>query len=133
MTINTIKATILEILADAEYDFYGLRFDDAEYAAGDICNVSHQWWQDNPNEGIDEDDNDYAPYNADLHLWDGGELDGTCAIKVTENNINQALARMNMYKYRGDNLYLIAGDFAYNGNDVGEIVINDATVLEKFG
>ena len=132
MTSNTIKTTILAILADAEYDFYGLRFDDAEYAADDTCNASHQWWQDDPNEGLDEDDAEYAPYNADLHLWDGGELDGTCAIMVTANNIDQALARMNMYKCCGGNLYLIAGDCADNGNDVDEIVINDANVLEKF-
>lgn len=131
MAATTIKDIIVSILENSEYDFYGLRYDGAEYAEGETCNTSHQWWQDDPNEGIDETDSEYAPYNAGMHLWDGGELNGTCAIMINERNIGEVLTRMNMYKNCGDNLYLIAGDYAEQGYDIGEIIIRNATVIKK--
>ena len=66
-----------------------------------------------------------------MHLWDGGELNGTCAIMINERNIGEVLTRMNMYINCGDNLYLIAGDYAEQGYDIGEIIIRNATVIKK--
>ena len=62
--------------------------------------------------------------------FDAGELDGTCAIEVTEYNIERALKDVSAYD--GENIYIIASDTAENGNDYGEIIIEDAIVLSKW-
>lgn len=126
---NNIINLIEEIIKREEYDYYGLRYDDRNYNINDVCNISHQWWQDDPNDGIEEDDSEFCPYNEELHLWDGGELPGTCSVGVNENNIQQALSYMRHYVCCGDNLYLIAGNNAEGGNDSGEIIIENAVVI----
>lgn len=69
-----------KILEKEEYEFYGIRMDNAEYAVGDTCANSHQWWQDDP----EDDEMEYEP---SMGCWDGGELDGTCAFEVSASNL----------------------------------------------
>lgn len=113
---------IRKILEKEEYDFYGIRMDDAEYRIGDTCQVSHQWWQDDP-------ENDEMEYVPSMSAWDGGELPGTCSFEVTLDNLESAIndARSAFGYY--NKMYLIAGDVAEGGNDIGEIIIADAKVL----
>ena len=120
---------IRDMIENSDYEFYGLRYDDAEYDIGEEYERSHQWWQDDPNEGLEEDDPWYLPYNEELGLWDGGELDGTCSVGVNEGNVEEALERIKSYTNCGKNLYLIAGDYAQGGNDCGELIINNAIVI----
>lgn len=122
---------IREIIERDEYEFYGLRCDDAEYGVGSQCNNSHNWYQDDPNEGLDEDDPWFMPYNKALGLWDGGELNGTCAVMVSADTVNYAIKALKSYALCGKNAYLIAGDYAQGGNDSCELIISDAIVLAK--
>ena len=117
MTAQEIKA----IIEKEEYYCYGIRMDDYNYNVNDVCHNSHNWWQDDPEDG--------SEYNADMGCWDGGELDGTCAFRVDSNNINEIIriAKEGFCYY--PNMYLIAGDCASNGNDYGEIVIEEAKVM----
>lgn len=112
---------IKKIIEEEKYTYYGIRMDDAEYKVGDICNKSHQWWQDNP-----EDGSEYVP---SICAWDGGELDGTCCFAVTPDNLVDVMRKSEKVFGYYDKMYLIAGDIAENGNDDGEIIIEDAEVL----
>ncbi len=116
MTIEKLK----EIIDMEEYEFYGVRVDETiKYNIGDICYNSHQWWQDDPEDG--------SEYNEEQHCWDGGELDGTCCLQVTEENLEDVIKKSEMYF--GENVTLIAGNYAEGGNDIGEIIISDAKVI----
>ena len=121
---------IREIIEEGDFEYYGLRADDAEYKIGDICRSSHQLLQDPE---FDDDSELIYPYIDDKNspyygYYDAGELDGTCAIKVDEDSIEEALESIEMYD--GKHVYLIAGDYIECGNDEGEIIIEDAEVLE---
>lgn len=125
MTDDEIK----EIIEEGKYNFYGLRADQAEYEIDDVANKSHQLFQDPQYDDYGElkyqlGEGRYSGY------YDAGELDGTCAVETTEYNIENALKDVRVYD--GKNLYLIAGDAAENGNDDGEIIIEDAVVLYKW-
>lgn len=87
---------------------------------GDICEKSHQWWQDDPEDG--------SEYNEENHLWDGGEMNGTCCLKVSDGDIESVIKTAEK-SYFGDSITLIAGDYAEGGNDNGELIIENAKVL----
>lgn len=116
---------IRNIINNEEYEFYGIRVDSCnKYKAGDVCENSHQWWQDDPEDG--------SEYNEDNHLWDGGELNGTCCLKVSADNIGSVIKAAEK-SYLGNNITLIAGDYAEGGNDRDELIISDAKVLYVIG
>ena len=118
MTEKEIK----EIIEKGEYDCYGIRGEyGVRYNVGDICYNSHQWWQDDPGEESGMD------YNEDMQCWDGGELSGTCAFKATNDNIEKIIEKAT--REFGENVILIAGNGYEYGNDIGEVIIEDAIVL----
>lgn len=130
MTVEGIK----RICENSYFGYFGLRADDMEYQAGDICNDSHQLFQD-PN--FDEEgeliypaiENPESPYYG---FYDAGELDGTCAVKFNPDDESSIWAALDTVKmYSGKNLYIIAGDSMEYGNDDGEIIIKEAEVIEK--
>lgn len=115
---------------------FGLRYTSEEYVAGDQLENSHQWYQDDPTVWGEE-----CEYNADLGMWDGGELPGVCtielpyvhqwydengSIRAIENAVNTAEA----YRY-GDNthLYLVGGTDGEGGNDTDELIIRNPVVV----
>ncbi|MDD3393822.1 MAG: hypothetical protein PHG19_04160 [Anaerotignum sp.] len=125
---------IVEVLEEMDFCFYGLRKDDYSYAVGDTCNNSRQLFQD-----AETDDDGKLVYprienGINKGFYDGGELDGTCAISISRNaTVADVLNILESAKmYHGENIYLIAGDDCQGGNDVGEIVINSAVVMAKF-
>jgi len=120
------KEQISKIIEKEEYSVYGLRMDYTEYQVGDIMANSHQWYQDPQS---DDDTFESDNYNGFLGCWDYGELDGTCTIHVTTDNIDSALE--NIRSYEGKYMYLVGGDYAEGGNDQGEAIIEDAKVLVK--
>lgn len=131
--MKTLK-DIKKICEKSHFSYFGLRADDMEYQAGDICNDSHQLFQD---PDFDEDgeliypaiEDPESPYYG---FYDAGELDGTCAVKFNpddESSIRAALDTVKMYS--GKNLYIIAGDSMEYGNDDGEIIIREAEVIGK--
>lgn len=109
------------IINEDEYEFYGIRVDSCiKYNVGDSCENSHQWWQDDPEDG--------SEYNSENHLWDGGELNGTCCLRVSSDDIENVL-NIAKKRYFGNNITLIAGDYAESGNDNGELIIECAKVI----
>nr|WP_288793464.1 hypothetical protein [uncultured Eubacterium sp.] len=120
------KDNIVKVISEnSEYEFFGLRHDSHVYEIGEEVSRSHQWFQDDPTEWGED-----LPYNAELGLWDGGELDGTCAVEVTEGGVEKAIKEAN--KYDGGHLYLIASREAWGGNDYGEVIMPDAIVVAEF-
>ena len=121
------KENIMKIMNDHkdEFEFFGIRHDFREYKIGETTQNSHQWYQDDPTNWGEE-----LPYNEDLRLWDGGELDGTCAIEVEDGNIENAM-RMSA-GYEGGHLYLIASEEAWGGNDYMEIIMAESVVIAEF-
>lgn len=117
MTIEQIA----KIIENEDYEVYGIRADnDIIYTVGDTCHNSHEWFQDYQ-EGTDFE------YNEDMGCWDGGELPGTCALKVDINNIAATLEESR--RHYGKHITLIAGYSYKVGNDMGEVIIEDAIVL----
>ena len=120
------KENIMKVMIENnEYEFFGLRHDSHVYAIGEEVNRSHQWYQDDPSEWGEE-----LPYNEELGLWDGGELEGTCAIEVEDGNIENAM-RVSA-GYEGGHLYLIASEEAWGGNDYMESIMAEAVVVAEF-
>ena len=129
------REMILKAISDSENEFFGLRYDNNNYSINDRCENSHQWYQDADNlenfEELTEEELDEL-YNSEIGCYDAGELEGTCCIKVTEDTIDDALNRIKMYKYDDAcELLLISGDYAEEGNDVEEIIIENAIVIAK--
>lgn len=132
------KEMILKAIENSEYEHFGLRFDFNDYEENDVCENSHQWFADywnltNYEELTDEEIE--ARYNSDMMCYDDGELNGTCCIRVTADTIESALENMekyrNGYECDGAKLILVAGDFAEEGNDRNEIIIENAVVIAK--
>ena len=124
MTVEEIR----NLINGAEYDYIGVRADSREYQVGDIMDYSHQLFQDPQYEDDDCTELSY-PYISEgeyAGFYDGGELDGTCALEVSENNIEETLERVKVY---GKKFYLIAGNTMEYGNDADEIIIRDAEVI----
>lgn len=117
------------------YEYYGLRYCSENFSDGEELENSHQWYQDDPANWGEE-----CEYNADLGMWDGGELNGVCSIGLPYywesseaisdeaiSDIEKAIKRIESYHY-GDrnNLYIIGGNYAEGGNDPGEVIIGGA-------
>lgn len=120
------KENIMKVMNENnKYEFFGLRHDNRVYAIGEEVNRSHQWYQDDPSEWGED-----LPYNDELGLWDGGELEGTCAIEVEDGNIENAM-RVSA-GYEGGHLYLIASEEAWGGNDYMEIIMAESVVIAEF-
>lgn len=130
MTVEEIK----RICEESDFSYFGIRADDMEYQIGDICNNSHQLFQDPIFDdfgnllypAVEDPESPYYGY------YDAGELNGTCAVKFNpddENSIRTAMETVKMYS--GKNLYIIAGDSIEHGNDADEIIIEDAAVLGR--
>ena len=123
MVAVNIISDILDIISADNYTDYGLRIDNIKYNVGDICNNSHSLYWDAV---YDEDGDPVYPLIEDgpyAGYYDGGELDGTCAVMINADNIEDALELISQY------LHLIAGYDSTIGEDTGEIVIRDAVVL----
>lgn len=124
MTIEEIR----KLISEAEYDYIGIRADDRDYQIGEVMNNSHQLFQD-PQYADFECTELLYPYISDgpyTGFYDGGELDGTCALEVSENNIEEIIEVVKSY---GEKTYLIGGNTMQYGNDKDEIIIRNAEVI----
>lgn len=125
---NMTAEKIKEIMEEECYEFFGLRMCNKEYKIGDICENSHQWFQDKLEDSCD--------YNEYMGCYDAGELPGTCAYKLNWDadidTISEAIEYCKKNYGYGQNdrkLYLIAGESAEYGLDENEIIISNAVVL----
>lgn len=128
MTVKEIAEIVKKGLFN-EYEVYGLRADREDVEVGDSFENSHQWWQDDPSDWGED-----CEFNEEMQCWDGGELDGTCTIGLPdyecdfEAEIENALNRVKMY---GNAIYLVGGDNAGHGNDIGETLIANAVCVAR--
>lgn len=85
-----------------DYAVIGIRWQDEEFALGPIGHCSHVW----------DDGNDT-----------GVELDGICVqdVKTLEHCRND---------YYGDHIAIIAGNTYTYGEDPGEVILEDAVVVD---
>lgn len=126
MTVEEIK----NLISKAEYDYIGIRADSRDYQIGEVMDNSHQLFQD-PQYADFECTELLYPYISEgtyAGFYDGGELDGTCALEVSERNIEEMLERVMSY---GSKYYLIGGNSMEYGNDDEEIIINNAEVIAR--
>lgn len=99
--IENIMNRIDEIKENAEYEYIGVRVQEEEFTNGEILDNSFIW--------------------IDGEMTDE-ELDGTCAV-----NIDDARLANN---YFGDRVAIIGSNSMEYGEDLGEIILRDAEVLE---
>lgn len=126
MTVEEIR----NLISEAEYDYIGIRADSRDYQIGEVMDNSHQLFQD-PQYTDFECTELLYPYISEgpyTGFYDGGELDGTCALEVSESNIEEMIERVTSY---GNKYYLIGGNSMEYGNDDDEIIINDAEVITR--
>lgn len=124
MTIEEIR----NLISEAEYDYIGIRADSRDYQIGEVMENSHQLFQDSQYADSECTELLY-PYITEgpyAGFYDAGELDGTCALSVSENNVKEMLEVVKNY---GEKIYLIGGNSMEYGNDVDEIIIRNAEVI----
>lgn len=103
---------LTEMVESGEYDRIGIRGQEEEFELGEIDHCSVNWI-----DGVETDE----------------ELDGICAIEVTEGyydlagDIEKRLAGMRYYP--GEHLAILVSDRASYGEDENEIVMQDAEVV----
>lgn len=110
--IEEIKEVIESSIND--YDYYGIRFEDKEYKIGDICFNS----KSNTNR---EDERDFPEFGSEEYN-ELEELDGTCAWSLYN--------RFTKWSGGTDHCYLIGGHYAEDGEDLNELIIRDAEIIE---
>lgn len=128
------KTEIKEVIAGTEFNFYGIRIDSGiRYNVGDAANNSRQLFQD---PDFDEDGELIYPYiEGGIYkgFYDGGELDGTCAIGFNADDDSSIARAIEMIdSYFGDYIHILGGDAAQGGYDSGELIIGNAEVLGVF-
>lgn len=96
--IEKAREIIEEMELDSKYGYIGIRVQEEPFELGEMDHVSHIW-----------DNGDDT----------GVELSGVCA-----TDINSTMAP----EYYGDHVAIICGNYAEFGEDVGEIIIEDAVV-----
>lgn len=118
---------IRELINELKYKHIGVRADNRDYQVGEIMDNSHQLFED-PQYNDDYTELLY-PYICEgpyAGFYDAGELNGVCALEISENNIEKMIEAIKSY---GEKFYLIGGNTMEYGNDVDEIIIKDAKVI----
>lgn len=129
MNIEKIK----EMIEKCGYECIGIRADNKVYSIGEIAENSHQLYQDPQYDGYGNLMYDMVENGVYQGFYDAGELDGTCAVKVTmtgecsDKAIEKALEQVRSYD--GKHIYIIAGNRAEDGNDLDEIIIEEAEII----
>lgn len=110
MTGSEIKAVAERYSND--YDYVGIRTQEHPYSLGAINHQSHVW-----DDGYDT----------------GEQLEGVSATNIHSDAVHMhgdgKEYNRNGYYY-GDHIAIICGNAATGGEDVGEIIIEDAVVVE---
>ena len=100
---DTIIARAKEVAEEIffDYEVVGIRVQEQPFELGEMAHVSHIW-----NDGEDT----------------GAELNGVCAVKIDQVQF--------AHQYFGDHVAIIAGNKYECGEDPGEIIIENAVVVE---
>ena len=90
-----------EIRDDSEYEYIGVRVQENEFTEGEVLDNSFVW--------------------VDGEMTDE-ELDGTCAVKLEDAELANS--------YFGNHVAIIGSNSMEYGQDLGEIILRDAEVIE---
>jgi hypothetical protein len=101
------KEAVIEALREYEYSAFGLRVFEEPPEDGDILEPSRVWVDGEPTDEI---------------------LSGTSAVRVYPRVINGALKELRCYQ--GEYVALLGSNVYEDGEDAGEVVLEDAQVLE---
>lgn len=96
-----------EIAANSDYYMVGIRCQEVPFELGEIDHVSHVW----------EDGEDT-----------GEELAGVCVIEA--GSARRVFEGRFAVEYPGDYVAIVASNCGYNGDDYGELVLENAEVIE---
>lgn len=99
--IKNIMNRTDEIKENSEYEYIGVRVQENEFAEGEILDNSFVW--------------------VDGEMTDE-ELDGTCAVKLEDAELANG--------YFGEHVAIIGSNSMEYGQDLGEIILRDAEVME---
>lgn len=99
--IESILNRIDEIRENSEYEYLGVRVQEKEFKEGEILDNSFVWID---GEATSE------------------ELDGTCAVKLEDAELANG--------YFGEHVAIIGSNSMEYGQDLGEIILRDAEVME---
>ena len=99
--IENIMNRIEEIKENSEYEYIGVRVQENEFTEGESLDNSFVW--------VDGE-------------MTGEELDGTCAVKLEDAELANG--------YFGEHVALIGSNSIEYGQDLGEIILKDAEVME---
>lgn len=99
--IENIMNRIEEIRDDSEYEYIGVRVQENEFTEGEVLSNSFVW--------------------VDGEMTDE-ELDGTCAVKLEDAELANS--------YFGNHVAIIGSNSMEYGQDLGEIILRDAEVIE---
>lgn len=99
--IESIMNRVEEIRENCDYEIIGVRVQENEFTEGEILDNSFVW--------------------IDGEMTDE-ELDGTCAVKLEDAELAKG--------YFGEHVAIIVGESFTYGEDLGEIIIRNAEVLE---
>lgn len=121
-----MKKELIGKIMNSNFGYIGTRHlaEDEEYEVNDICRNSYDW----------DYDNDCSSYGTDNEV----ELDGTCAVDTgielewdsaeeIERKLEEALESSKQYP---GTIAIIGGNRMDYGADDGEIIIENATVIE---
>lgn len=118
------------------YEAWGFRVDNYDYAVGDAVNNSHELYQDAEYDDDGEliNPEGEGPYKG---FYDAGELDGASSVGINTDTLDGfdrrvAEALKKSKAYPGRYLYLISGDFSNGGSDAGESIIHNPVVRGKY-
>lgn len=110
MTGKEIAAIAEELRQNGEYEYYGIRTQEECFALGEIEHLSHIW-----NDGDETDE----------------ELDGISCTTITSRAVSMhGEGNSRLGKYYGGHIAIIAGNEIEYGEDEGEIIIRNATVVK---
>lgn len=99
--IQNIVGRVSDIKDMYDYGYIGIRVSEKAFSKGEILDNSFVW--------------------VDGEITDE-ELDGTCAIMLSDAELANS--------YFGDHVAIIGSDSMSYGQDLGEIILRDAEVLE---
>ena len=128
--IEKVKSAMEEHFENAEYAYFGLRFEDKGRQIGDACERSKH----NPDRVDEREFPDFQTPEYD----DLDDLGGTSAWEIEENSDKWIMSFMpkksdgeKNVSVAGAHCYIVAGNetATHDDHDYNEIVINDAVVL----
>ena len=99
--IENIINRIAEIKENAEYEYIGVRVQENKFTEGEVLDPSFVW--------------------VDGEMTDE-ELNGACAVRLEDANLANG--------YFGDHVAIIGSNSMEYGQDLGEIILRDAEVME---